>query len=84
MACVRMKPPRVLHIRRSTSLMCVADGFPMVRSIHGVNLGPSFRKKNTRTIRVNSVTSTEVAVPTPLNTPEAMVAELDCNLLTIA
>ena len=44
-------------------------------------LRPVLRKKNTRISVVNIVTIIEVAVPTPVNTPAAIVVALDCTFL---
>ena len=49
-----------------------------------MNLGPSLMKKKARIRTKPSVTNNELAVLTPLKTPEAMAVPLSCTLVMTA
>ena len=83
-ACVRMNPPRVDHTRSDTPARCGPAGRPTWRRSHGRNRGPSLRKKKVTTIAVNTVTSADVAAPTPENTPVAIWVPLELSRSVIA
>ena len=83
-AWVLMNPPRVAHTRCRTSARCGAAGLPATCRSHGRKRGPSLRKKNATTIAVNRVTSADVAAPTPVNNPDAILALLELRVSLIA
>ena len=78
-AWARIKPLRVIQPRVSSSVRCQPARCPTMPRSQGRNLSPSLRKKNVSTSTTSMVTMTELAMPRPENTSDAIEPALDCS-----